>query len=41
MTLSLALAFHPGASLVLTVDRLDHDGAGVADVQIDAGLFRR
>jgi 23S rRNA (uracil1939-C5)-methyltransferase len=26
--------------LVLTVDRLDHDGAGVGDVQTDAGLFR-
>jgi 23S rRNA (uracil1939-C5)-methyltransferase len=26
--------------LVLTIDRLDHDGAGVADVQTDAGLFR-
>ena len=31
---------HPGANLVLTVDRLDHDGAGVADVQTDSGLFR-
>jgi 23S rRNA (uracil1939-C5)-methyltransferase len=31
---------HPGASLVLTVDRLDQNGAGVADVQTDAGLFR-
>jgi 23S rRNA (uracil1939-C5)-methyltransferase len=31
---------HPGASLVLTIDRLDHDGAGAADVQTDAGLFR-
>jgi 23S rRNA (uracil1939-C5)-methyltransferase len=26
--------------LVLTVDHLDHDGAGVGDVQTDAGLFR-
>jgi 23S rRNA (uracil1939-C5)-methyltransferase len=26
--------------LVLTIDRLDHDGAGVADVQTDVGLFR-
>jgi 23S rRNA (uracil1939-C5)-methyltransferase len=31
---------HAGANLVLTVDRLDHDGAGVGDVQTDAGLFR-
>jgi 23S rRNA (uracil1939-C5)-methyltransferase len=26
--------------LVLACDRLDHDGAGVADVRTDAGLFR-
>jgi len=25
---------------VLTIDRMDHDGAGLADVQTDAGLFR-
>ncbi|HJX65996.1 MAG TPA: 23S rRNA (uracil(1939)-C(5))-methyltransferase RlmD [Polyangia bacterium] len=31
---------HPGANLVLTVDHLDHDGAGMGDVQTDAGLFR-
>ena len=33
-------SLHPGTSLVLTVDHLDHEGAGVADVQTDAGLFR-
>ena len=40
MTLPLASPLHRGASLVLTVDRLDHDGAGVAEVRTDAGLFR-
>jgi len=31
------IAASAGASLVLTIDRLDHNGAGVADVQTDAG----
>ncbi len=38
--MSLTSPLQPGASLVLTIDRLDHNGAGVADVQTDAGLFR-
>ena len=36
----LAATFQPGVSLVVTCDRLDHDGAGVADVQNEAGRFR-
>jgi len=40
VTLSLTSPLQPGASLVLTIDRLDHNGAGVADVQTDAGRFR-
>ena len=30
----------PGANLVVTCDRLDHEGAGVAEVQTGAGPFR-
>ncbi len=40
MTLPLASPVHPGVSLTLTCDRLDLDGAAVADVQTEAGRFR-
>ncbi len=40
MTLPLDSSLQPGVSLVVTVDRLDRDGAGVAEVRAGAGLFR-
>ena len=40
MTSSLPPSLHPGANLVVTCDRLDPDGAGVADVRTGAGLLR-
>jgi 23S rRNA (uracil1939-C5)-methyltransferase len=40
VTLLLASPLQPGVSLVVTCDDLDHDGAGVAEVQTDAGRFR-
>ena len=40
MTLPLASPIQPGVSLVVTCDRLDHDGLGVAEVQDQADRFR-
>ena len=40
MALSPTSPLHPGVSVVVTVDHLDLDGAGVADLQTDVGLFR-
>jgi 23S rRNA (uracil1939-C5)-methyltransferase len=38
--LPLDSSLQPGVSLVVTVDRLDHDGAGGAEVPTGARLFR-
>ena len=40
VTLPLSATLQPGVSLVVTCDRLDHDGLGVAVVQTQAGRFR-
>ena len=40
MTLPPALPIRPGVSLLVTCDRLDHDGLGVAEMQNQAGRFR-
>ena len=40
MTLPPDSPIQPGVSLLVTCDRLDHDGLGVAEVQNQAGRFR-
>ena len=40
MAFPLDASLQPGVSLLVTIDRLDRDGAGVAEVQSSAAFFR-